>query len=1269
MKPLFFKIGVLLCLIPLIHCGDGGSGGPRPIPDTIDPGESVDPNASFNSLIKNTFPNKEVEVNPTFLDMGRADKDKPLLKNLQIINHYKPEGTVNKLQIQLQFIDTSGQFSVVESDGKIASNKILNLEKDQSADLKLRYAANQIGSHTGLLKITADGFDPDRFFIQFPLRAQVENGKELRVIASHFFCNDKEAPTLDRLDFLRVATGRTKKLSFKICNTTGQTVEKEAQDETGKKITRKEIEGGKIIRISSLRLASFQGSQQSQTTEKNIFEGFLWDVNDQLNAAFFSYSAIPADPVFSPPQEIPYNGPTPVVESAYSWKIYDSDQQPIDSKVISINPKKQVKIEVEFKPNLESSPPLGQLYQAFPFSKTLQLSTDEGVSNVDLVGASGGREPIIKIIPGLVGTLPAACDTKGLDLDAELGAIWFDQKASIYNNWIPEDDKDLPIRLCNDGALAMDIWLENMEPGFFTLAEDAPSKFPIRIAPGDSHILTLRYSPTPSDEQFHQNWDFGQLVLNHTGGNGPKVPLVLVGEQEEAEIIEVTQENGSIIKKHNPNKPPYTESKRKNMQCAKIGDGNGSAKTTKKILVKNNSKNTLTAELSLASPILSPTNASGTTSLTNARVQLSQPNLSILPKEEASFDLIFEMPAGIEKGSILNGKFTIKNQIIDARTNKSPPEYQVFFKITAAESEQCTGGGSGQPLDNTVTMIIDRITMILPGGLPEPARNPPSFKFHLPIDLRRNNGVQGWARVHDLSYDPSNSSISPIQQIRSYAHQITSVTGCFPLPTNPYKLEYEKGSWDGLGKTCNPHKPASQPWEVEWGSVCIQNNGTQEATDPATGEKVDVFYHEFVKSDPDSCAVEYEGKISTFFIKKNEHPRDVFRRMIDEVGSQGTEEDYAGYTRPYSFDSYILFNKAYNKEGCNYPAGTRLEGKEDPAAIRSCWQAFLKDKDQMRRYRGMIEECSYFQFEIEEGCVPKDAPGASNLSRELLCDDTVSYSNKDSWKGFGEYEPDPDDDEKYHLTIRNIHISAFTLVHSLNLFFESATNLLFSDLYVTLTTKAVGQGEDWQDLIAPRSRDDFVIKKVRLPFGEGTDAKKQWVDSGVNNQFSVGEDDADICDPQTNPTKCRGNYIFDNGNLLHSGEAIDLSTDKNRLLLSGLASFHGKGKTAPSFAAEEGDGTGKPLYFTFHGCLMETPNPRAGCYDFHLDDPQNINDYINLGILEPSDKEATNEASKARVNFVIFDEDRQRMTDYYRFPNNYRFKGYSPVKEPCGIGH
>lgn len=1229
-------------MIALTACGGGDGDGPAD--NLLLPSINPSPNTSLEELYRNTFVTSgiSITVNPTTLDLGTTTQ-----KNKKSANFVLTNGTKQEHNFTIRILDTLGGFSLVEGNG-FSAYKPLVLGPNASQSITLAFDASLLGTKVGRIEITSAGHP---HFIHLPFRAIVRGATDYRIVSSSYLCSNSAAEPLQTIDFMKVTTGTDRQISFKICNT-----------------------GGKAIKINAVKFAPSTTGLKSKAADQDDFEPFEWDVLDTLNQQFFTYFIPNETKPFTPPERIPYTGPAPDQVDAFRVLYWDKNHQPKPAQNIVIEPNSFVTLTTQFKPKVEAEASAGKAFVPISFAAQMEISSSLGIDTIDTVGATGGREPHLKIVkrvandtsPNSTPTDP--CNTyPEINIESDHAALAFDP-VEIYSDWIPEDFDTQELLFCNvgSGSTPLEVWMDPIDEGYFSIQQINPAPtFPLTIPAGDYRSLKLIYSPTPPNNKIESGWDFGQTHLRHTGGNGPEEKMLLYGEQDtenaRASIIDVFFGDTRL---RNVTRP-YSESKRQNLNCVTIENS-----TDKTFTIRNKSRlYNLNSEIEASA--LTMTNDDGSDELpVNAIVSVTPNQLETAPQTDQKFTLKIELNQDLPEGTALDGVFTITNSF-EAPPAQTPPSYQVYYRVFTSKTQECKISGVGQPLDGPAIVVIDRITMNML-GLDDPARNPPSFKFHLPIDLDLKNER---ARIHGLPYDPTKK-IGPTQQIRSYAHQISNVGLCYPLPTNPYRLEFESGSWDGPRKTCNFQSDRDTEVKVMGSAICMDNNGTQKFTDPNTGEELNVFYHEFVKLG-DECNVAFEGKISTFILKNGEDIGAVFQRMQDEFGSEGTQADYDQITRPFSFNSYITFNEAINLEGCTYPANTTIE---DANQLEACWEAFKKNGADFTRTQGMVEECSYFQFDIEPGCGPND------LDEERCAN--VDLDDPDTWKGYGEYEVNPDDDTKYELTIRNVHIRAFTLVHSLNAFFGHAGRLLFSDLYVTLTTRAIGEdSSDPYDLIGNDSRVNFELDDFVRTVDSITNLF--WINDGTNNSFSVGTpgefDDIPCAPNDPDQEDCRGNFKYlSPSQILHAGAPINLDDEHRRLMLVGLGAFRGKGNLAPSFARELPGGKGAPLYFTFHACLKETTldddgnllplDESVGCYDRALDNDLTPNGqlvrevYKQRGILTQDDLDEDN-GSRAFINFRIFDEDRNRLTDYYNYPSHFKFNSGNKTDKQCGYGN
>lgn len=1224
----------------IISCGGGShdKGAPPDLPGP-DGSETVNPDADLASQSVNTFSSQGLEITttPSSLDFENASSGTPLKQSFTLTNKTSADRSFS-----LTITGNMGGFRFAEDKGVLTAFKSSTIKAGQSLKVTVQFDPPLTGTKTAFIEITIPGVDG---LIKLPLRGKAagQSVSEIKIISPEFFCDDDKAPTIDLIDFENVASQQTEHRLVKICNRAKEPV--------------------KLYTVSfksnSKEVASKAANPQPLPEAKGLTAGTL--------APPFSYDNIPETKPFTTPQPDDY--PDKPLYSFSNFNVFtNSDKGPVSPQGLNIAAGSFVMLDVLFTPGLAKESAPGHTFKPVTFKARMEIATNKGALNIDTVGASSGLEPKLKIVYGKTAQEVSDCGKgKTVDLSRTDSTITFDP-ASIFTDWIPEDTREMSLRLCNvgSGKKPLEVWVDPITTGYFTVKPDANlGSLPLSIAPGQSKLLTLTYSPTPKPQaEVQKTRDIGAIVFRHNGANGPANRILLAGSQIEGKAIEATLGESLLKQGKNP----------KGKKICLVREGHEDEATTNKFVVKIKNR----------SPhYLLKTDWALTALPDGVTVTPASGSSEIKAGEEYSFELLFKVPKEIKSDKI-SGLLNITNHYpsdIQNLAQKNAPSYGIPLVINVPIGSSCAGGDDQAP-DGTNIILIDRITMVLL-GLSEPARNPPSFKFHLPTDFDRKNKR---ARVHGLIYDPLKPA-SPVKQIRSYAHQISSVSGCMPLPTNPYKLEFEEGSWDGPFGNCE-FTSEDKSIVVKPKVACMDNNGaTLEEKD---GKKFTVFYHEFVRFDQD-CSVMMEGKIATFAIPEGETISSVFKEMGKNTA--GSREDYAKFTHIFGFNSYIHFNKPYKvvagAPACNHQADETV--KDSPEEIENCWKAFAADGENMKHTQGLLEECSYFQFEIEEGCGPEDATKRPECAG-------FDESNPETWKGYGDYIEDPKDDTKFNLTLRNVRITAFTLVHSLNGFFTNNSRLLYSDLFVTMTTKGIGREDPWQDIVATKIQGDFDDDGI---FIDPESKKTYWSDSGVNSAFTTsatGEGDDVTCDPEKGITKhCRGNFEYRDGKLIMAGEPINL--DYNRqLLLVGLSSFQGQGELAPSFARATG-GRGQPLYFTFHGCVKTpkvaseetgkdadpTLDENAGCETAKLDDTKKdgqpvIEEYISRGMLSQADRDQQKpltkdeikegkKNSKAWINFKIFDDDRNRLTDYFKGSSTFKFDDKSAASGTCGYGN
>ncbi|MBI2340185.1 MAG: hypothetical protein HYU99_07475 [Deltaproteobacteria bacterium] len=1279
------------CIAVLSQCGGGGGGGPD---DSVDPIVTPDPNSDLASQAVNTFDDSGIDITLKsedgngYHDFEETEQYKKETTTLTLTN-----GTSEDTTFFISFYGSGGGFRFVEEiEGEetvFASVSDLVLAAGTSKDYTLQFDASLMGTRSGYIEVTVSGLSG---YIHFPFQGAVTGPADFKVILASYMCSDDDAPDLSTLDFMRVPSGRAATQSLKICNT-----------------------GGDRLNINTVQFEASASGAESSAMEVDDevddidLDGFEDLITDTLNPDYFKYYPPPWDEEFLEPKLEDYTGALPDGPSAFSVTENSTGRSPDGMAIESGG---YVRLDVVFEPTLMIEAPEGSLYNPISYAAKMTINTSLGEVDVDAVGATGGKEPVLEVTYTTDPADPCLDDDETscsmeLDLDSFDSAINFGT-VSVFSDWIPEDSQAVILKLHNDGSgltyhSNLKIWADPITAGYFTFVkkEDLVREdlwrsseevsFPLDVAVGQSVFLEIHYSPTPPacDEATEEScpWDFydmGWLVLKHTGANGPENGVVLVGQQELSNAVLVYQDDTKL--KSDNAITPYSDSNRKNLCNFLIdentdadGDGAVDGNTTKKFTIENNSTNyTLTSTITAGSLY----NAEDESVVGSFTVDNSSVPTSFGAPSE--FTATFFVDDTVAAGTEIHGLLTIVNSYGTADLDSDhPADYSIYFKGVAATTGECTG--SGTPVDGSAVLLIDRITMILDGL--ETARNPPSFKLHIPAKVYKDHGA---IMLGAVEYDPINTDPNSVKVFKPYNHQMANVNGCFPLPTNPYRQEAKEGSWDDPDTQC----PFDNGTIAFTGAeACIPANKPEVYTDGTNTYYV--FYHEFVKFEPGNCNnVEMEGKIATFYLKEGQTVKEVFDAMESEVGIDKSAAEYQDFLKTFQFDSYITFNTAYSSGACNHAAGETISGTTDAEAIRDCWDAFVGDEN-LWRSKGLIEECTYFLFSVDAGCVPSDVDWKDDVDPEDLCDDvSITINRPDTWTGFGEYEPHVDLDTgeesetRWDFNVRNVHLVGSFIVNSLGPFFDNTAKLLFADLYATMTTKAIGAEDPWDDLIAVNNRSDFDKEDIYLDIGDST-TEFNWTADGINSEFTTGtgaEDDRDCYDESGKPltlTSCRGNFVIreDGNTIMPAGEPVNLE-NLNQLLIVGLSSFHGKKGLSPSFAQEGSDGKGKPLVFTLHGCLKgleegEELSEDAGCQDEHWDDEDVVAQYCsdNYGILSDeecaisrsTDWDGTGDTPRHWINYTIFDQDRNRLTDYFDYPNNY-FLTEDLIIKACGAG-
>ncbi len=1265
---LFRGLTLLVCLF-ITACSGGGGGSSTKQDTTVNPSTNADGAGTTTDLasqVVNTFSDNGIDLaaDPTYLDFGTTAQYSKVEKTVTITN-----SSSQSLTLTLSFYGTSGGFRMIDTGSFIAYKPDFTIATGETQSFTIQYDASILGYSHGYIEVIDSA---SSYTLHIPFQGTVSSASDFTVISASDMCSNSDAAQLSKLDFMKVASGRYKDKSFKICNT-----------------------GSADLTINAI---SFSASTNGATSASisDVIDDTNMSVTETLNSAITSYYNPSQTISFSAPTTIAYTGTSPNASSAFGITEDSTKKNP---KGIIIPAGSYALFNVRFMPNLNIEAPAGELYEPVSIATDMTIDTGLGDLQVDVVGATAGKEPILQISAAPEGSTTATV------LDDSAGAAIQFGTASIFEDWIAEDTKDVTLTFKNigSGSQNLQVWAEELKSGYFTFVQESPEKtFPIELSQDESATLRLRYAPTPTDGLATSNYDMGQLVLDQTGGNGPQNKISLYGEETSAAAVVVYQD-ASKLKNSTANSDgsnPYSSTKPKSFCAVKIG-GSVSKKFT---ITNNSSRYKLTSSLS----VTSLTDSTGAT--VNASAKLSKSTLTINSGTASTFNMTLTAGTNVVVGTTVYGELRITNDYdtsAEATYGKKPSSYDIYFSATASATGECTGG-SGQPLDGDATLVVDRITMIL-NGISEPARNPPAFKMHIPIKLYKSHG---YATIGELPFDPINSDPNSSDVFKPYNHQMTNENLCFALP-NVYRQESQEGSYMAPANCGTYTSTTDSSITVNGTEACMAANKPTLETDAATGKQYYVFYHEFLKRNPDTCAVEIEGKIATFYLQQNsdgtwQSIKEVFTDMADQVGEDGSASQYQSFLHTFQFGSFIKFDANYSKGDCTHAAGDNLDGAAQSDSIAKCWDAFGADTN-MRRVHEFYDECSYFFFDVKPGCVPPDVPWKSDVPADQFCsaDKGSTYSDPDTWIGFGEYEPHTDlgtgeqDDTKWDFTFRNVHLEGSFVVNSLGAFFSNYAKILFADLYSTITTKAIGYDDsNWDDLIAVNDRASLTKADVQLSINDNETTSK-WTADGINSEFTTGEHDGTGDDrpcfqsdgitpsPDVQPgSSCRGNFVVNGSKINPAGEPADF-VNNNRFLIVGLGVFQGplsRGQLAPSFA-QEVNGIGKALVFTLHGCMVDSAGVTddTGCYAGHIDDvDQDGNEIPNLlqryqsagvpGILSAedvsnaqSDDPEVQALSKAWINFRIFNQDRDRLTDYYDTSNFYFEKDWY-TSTPCGYG-
>ena len=1222
----------------------------------ISPDFTPSADTSLADMVVNTFVDNGVSIttDPEYIDFndlnGEISQDDEIKEAFTISNN---SGETRYFKFTIYSVSTG--FSILdENEQNIGGYSEIEVGHGETKTFYVQFNAWVFGTQTSYVSITAD-IDG---YIRLPLRASVTGPSDFKIIPTGYFCSDDDAPEVDYLDFYKVAYGQTRTEGIKICNT-----------------------GGEDIKITSVSIDNNDDVLLSAAMDNNSFEDFIWQVSDEIDSSF-SFGLEPNNTsTFSEPTFIDYTGPVDNPAGGYSVSVYHTGQE---VQNILLEAGKILRLDMEFSPTLDIEADDGYLYNSLAMNAVVNLHTSLGIIRLPLVAATSGVEPILE----MAYRFSDEEAWRSVDLTSDGAAIYYGS-VDIFLDWVSTNSSTAQIKIINagTGSKTLEFYGGSIN-GFFEYTwEETELSFPLELVAGAEATFSIQYLPSTSAElngDFEASFDFGQFYFQHTGGNGPQGKVSLVGEQDSGYAVELLY-GGTKLERE------YAEGRNQNL-CVFSTDSSTPTSATFKVY-NNNKEDTMNVNWSVTSDA----------SLT---VTPSSDSFSIEPDSSQSFTVEFYGSVA-SIGQMLAGELVVETTFPEKEsayasllTGMTPRTFTVPFQAMSSESGEsnlCNTGVLGDDGTQRVTFVMDRITMVMT-DLIESAHNPPPFRFHLALELNREQGTARLAEPIELQFDKDN--LNYLTSIRSYLHQATNIKGCSPLPTDPYRLEFQKGSHTGTGIECADDgvgtieytTPEGEERLLDSDTACMPTNGGEEYIDD-DGTRWMVVYHEFTKFD--SCNVEYYGRIATFAYRPDvETVSDVFERAEEDPNE--SESFYEGVYGAFQFGSYITFLDDTKCAGNNYGPST-IQTINDPDEVKDCYKS-IASKSDTKRQDGFVDECSYFVFLLEdEGVVPDDVDSEN--------------PDYDSWEGFGTYEPHVDDDgetheTKYDITIYNAHFKAIVLgAGDRSIFFSHPGHLIYTDMNVTITTKRVAEDEwyngDWQQRIAVTTRPHLDKNQIYLKDGERYDTAKFWREDGWNEEFSNLIDYSSLAHSGINYGGYgKGNYRymyqdFNSKSIVFAGWPVNFD-ENNLLLFVGIGVFNGKGNTAPSFAkADAATGQGKPLYFSFHGCLIPgIASSTQGCFDFHRDDgvmPNGtpiIDVYTDLGMLPNGYVDAADCSNledpgfadldnpdydvykyMTCVDFMINDFDRDRYKNYYDNANKFDYGNDPYGSSTCGYGN
>ncbi len=1270
MKRYVIKFILICFLTGLAACGGGGSDDSISLSASESesvPTEDFTPTASesLDEIAINMFTDNGVNIttDPTTIDFNseqdEIEKDDSVQVKFAIANN---SGATRLFKFQIYAV--SSGFSILDENGdNFGTWNDISIASGETKTFYAKFSAYNFGTQTSYITISAD-IDG---FIRLPMRAVVSGAADFKILSTGSLCGDKTAEEIEELDFKKVPSGESEILSIKLCNA-----------------------GGEDIKVTSAKIIAGDDSLESDALDDNENQSFSGIISDSIDAEFALGELPITSGSFTTPSSLDYPEAVTNADQSFGVSVQHSGEAVEDLLIaaggLSI-------FDVTFAPTLSQSAPAGYRYNPVALNATLKLDTSLGEVEIPLLGASAGPEPILKMSY----KLDDSEVWHDIDLSADNPAVYFED-VSLFLDWVSINSKTATIKIENTGTESLDFYGGEIS-GFYEYYwdDDATSlTFPITVEAGAAESFTIRYLPAATaalESGFETNYNFGIFEFEHTGGNGPKNQVWLVGEQKAGYAVELLYGESEL-------EHTYADKQYKNLCAFTIDEDNPTTRTFK--VINNNKFDSMTVSWTATAT----QDGSGSTGFDIVNNTASG---SVTVTADSSQDIAIQFVGNEESiGSTVSGQLIVETEFVetesdyaDAITDPSLRTFVVPFQATVnetGESSLCSGKILGVISDtedtSDVTMIVNMVAMAMPPGLKEATRNYPAFKFHLPLELDKDNQRVRFASKGRIApvYDNTDPDFNRQRQLFTPLHQASNNNGCATLPSNPYKQEFERGSWTGPGydkcaiEYTDPKN--GKKHSVYGDTTCMEDNLAEEYTD-TDGVKWNVMYHDFVKFDTVSCEVEYYGKVATFAWRPGQETEiDVL-----ELAEESPDEDEAFYEsifRSFQFDSYIEIPSSTHTSYCG---GSSLVTDAD--SVKDCYKSLTALDPAIRTY-GHVDECAHFYYIFEEGKVPDDA--------------YETDPDFDNWSGYGVYEPHYDAETKeysstkYDITIYNIDMHAFMIrAGDRSSFFGHASHLLHSHMGITLTTKRVAEEEwagtdDWQQRIAVTTRPHVDKGFVFIEDGANSiDIENYWTADGKSSELGNVIDGRDLDPGVDYGGTGKGTFRYQTGSqnkIILAG--WPLNYDQNNLVtMIGIGVFAGPGETAPSFAkADSATGKGKVMSFGLFGCIVEgDPNPNQGCFDYKLDDtvmPDSgrsvIDEYVDFGML-PSGYPTNEDCAKlsdagfftteeytadpykymACVNYRIDDVDRDRLKNYYE-SNKFTFIEDPYKSSQCGYG-